>query len=301
MPETLKKQTNGSSHSYEKPLLTVFRSFLPAQKDMFAEHHHTAFEITMVLSGGGTYTTKSSQFNFSAGDIFFFSTDEFHWIKNLDSDAEFINIHFEPRFIWSENFGFSNKELIKIFFNRKKNPINKISNTTDTANTISNIIFKMESEFKNKKPEFETMLKIYLVNILIEIIRSYEGQLSQFELSFSSESLKYMETALNFIDEHLESDLTLELLADVAHMSKTYFCAQFKKLNGISPWDYITIKRIEKAIALIESSDLSRLEIALKCGYNNTSNFYYAFKRVTGKTPGNYKKVSTDIFTERTK
>ena len=145
------------------------------------------------------------------------------------------------------------------------------------------------------------MLKIYLINILVEIIRSYEGQLSQFELSYSSESLKYMETALNYIDEHLESDLTLEMLADVAHMSKTYFCGQFKKLNGISPWEYITIKRIEKAITLIESSNLSRLEIALKCGYNNTSNFYYAFKRVTGKTPGDYKKVSTDILAERSK
>jgi len=301
MAETIKKQISDLNYTSEKTLLTVFRSFLPAQKDMFAEHHHTAFEITMVLSGSGTYITKSTQFNFTAGDIFFFSTDEFHWIKNLDSDAEFINIHFEPRFIWSENFGFSNKELIKIFFNRKKNPINKIPNKTDTADTISNLIFKMECEFKNRKPEFETMLKIYLVNILVEIIRSYEGQLSQLEISYSSESLKYMETALNFIDEHLESDLTLESLADVAHMSKTYFCAQFKKLNGISPWDYITIKRIEKAISLLESSDLSRLEIALKCGYNNTSNFYYAFKRVTGKTPGNYKKVSTNIFAERTK
>ena len=159
----------------------------------------------------------------------------------------------------------------------------------------------MESEFKNRKPEFETMLKIYLVNILVEIIRSYEGQLSQLEISYSSESLKYMETALNYIDEHLDSELTLEMLADVAHMSKTYFCGQFKKLNGISPWDYITIKRIEKAITLIESSNLSRLEIALKCGYNNTSNFYYAFKRVTGKTPGDYKKVLTDIFAERSK
>ena len=301
MAETLKKQINDLNYTSEKLLLTVFRSFLPAQKDMFAEHHHTAFEITMVLSGSGTYITKSTQFSFTAGDIFFFSTDEFHWIRNLDSDAEFINIHFEPRFIWSENFGFSNKELIKIFFNRKKNPINKIQNSTDTANIIHDIIFKMESEFKDNKPEFETMLKIYLINILVEIIRSYEGQLSQFELSYSSESLKYMETALNYIDEHLESDLTLEMLADVAHMSKTYFCGQFKKLNGISPWEYITIKRIEKAITLIESSNLSRLEIALKCGYNNTSNFYYAFKRVTGKTPGDYKKVSTDILAERSK
>lgn len=301
MPEVNKRHYDNAVHITENSLLTVFRSSLPAQIDMFEEHHHTAFEITMVLRGSGKYSTKATQFSFTEGDIFFFSTDEFHWIESLDCNAEFINIHFEPRFIWSENFGFSNKELIKIFFSRKKNPLNKIPNTSKTSQRIGDLIFRMENEILNKEAEYETILKIHLINILVEIIRSYEGHLSQFEISYSSESLKYMEAALNYIDEYLDTDLTLETLADVAHMSKTYFCGQFRKLNGISPWEYITIKRIERAITLIESSNLSRLEIALKCGYNNTSNFYYAFKRVTGKTPGDYKKISTDVLTERSK
>ena len=110
-----------------------------------------------------------------------------------------------------------------------------------------------------------------------------------------------MEAALEFIDEHIESELCLDTLADVAHMSKTYFCSQFRKMNGISPWEYITIKRIERAILLIETTDLSRLEIALKCGYNNASNFYYAFKKVTGKPPGDYNRKSTDILTQSSK
>lgn len=293
-----KSPLNKNFHTSENSLLTVFRSSLSLRSGMYEEHHHTAFEVTMVLSGSGTYSTKSSEFSFSKGDIFFFSTDEYHWVKHLDSESEFINVHFEPRFIWSENFGFSNKELIKIFFSRKKNPLNKISKELKTSDTIRNLMFKIEDEISQKKPEYETMLKIFLMNILVEIIRSYDGQLSQFELSYSSESLKYMESALNYIDEHLDSELTLETLSDVAHMSKTYFCSQFKKLNGISPWEYITIKRIEKAITLIETTNLSRMEIALRCGYNNTSNFYYAFKRITGKAPGNYKNLSSDILSK---
>lgn len=279
----------------ENPLITVFRSSLTPEKGMFAQHHHTAFEITMVLSGRGIYSTKSTEFDFKSGDIFFFSTDEFHWIKQLDFNAEFINIHFEPRFIWSDNLGISSKELIKIFFSRKKNPLNKISNQTLASHTIKELIFKIENEFIEKKQEFQSMLKIHLINILVEMLRSYDGQLSQVDISYNSQMLKYMEDALNYIEEHLDSELTLETLSDVAHMSKTYFCCQFKKLNGISPWEYITIKRIEKAITYLESTDLTRLEIALKCGYNNTSNFYHAFKRVTGKTPGDFKRTSGNI------
>ncbi|MBR2884167.1 MAG: helix-turn-helix domain-containing protein [Clostridia bacterium] len=289
MLEIQKKQLQSVENITATSLLTVFRSAVPKDSSVYDEHHHTAFEITMVLCGSGVYSTKSTEFDFKDGDIFFFSTDEYHYIKTLNTNAEFINIHFEPRFIWSDNFGISNKELIKIFFSKKKKSMNKLEHTS--LQTIRDLIFKIEEEMDTKKPEYETMLKIYLVNILVEIIRSYDGQLSEFDISYTSQTLSYMETALNYIDEHLDSDLTLELLSDVAHMSKTYFCGQFRKLNGISPWEYITIKRIERAITYIKSTDLTKLEIAVKCGYNNTSNFYHAFKRVTGKTPSDYKKL----------
>lgn len=72
-------------------------------------------------------------------------------------------------------------------------------------------------------------------------------------------------------------------------MSRTYFCTVFKKLNGISPWDYITIKRIEKSIGLIKNEDMSMLEVACACGFNNSTNFNRSFKKVTGKTPGEYR------------
>lgn len=298
MSDTVIKNNISFLSSAENPLITVFRSSLPSEKGMFAEHHHTAFEITMVLSGSGIYSTKKAEFEFESGDIFFFSTDEFHWIKRLNTKAEFINIHFEPRFIWADNFGVSSKELIKIFFSKKKKPLNKISNTNEASPVIKELIFKIENEFTEKKQEFGAMLKIHLINILVETLRSYDKQLSQIDISYNTQMLKYMDDALNYIDEYLDSELTLETLSDVAHMSKTYFCCQFKKLNGISPWEYITIKRIERAITYLESTDMTRLEIALKCGYNNTANFYHAFKRVTGKTPGDFKKVSGNLLSE---
>ena len=41
---------------------------------------------------------------------------------------------------------------------------------------------------------------------------------------------------------------------------------------------------------MLRSTDYTTLKIATACGFNNTSNFYHAFKKVTGKIPGNYKK-----------
>ncbi len=290
------KNTNNILYVAGKPMLTVFRSSLTPDKSMLSEHHHTAFEITMVLGGGGIYATKSDEFDFTDNDIFFFGTDEYHWIKKLDRKTDFLNIHFEPRFVWSENLGISNRELIKIFVSREKTDGNKICGSAEPSQTIRRLIFCIEKEITERRQQYETLLKVHLVNILVELIRSYGDRslspdaLSEQKQPYSVQKLRYMDDALNYIDSCLDHDLTLEEISDVAHMSKTYFCDQFRRLNGIPPWEYITIKRIERAISYIETTNLTTLEIASKCGYNSTSNFYYAFKRITGKTPGDYKK-----------
>jgi len=271
-------------------LIRVFRSTVEGDLDRYSEHHHTAFEITMILSGSGIYATKYNEYSFSEGDIFFFSTDEIHWIKNICGRADFLNIHFEPRYIWSDNFGISNAELIKIFLGKKDSSVTKLDHASEKAPLLQELIFKTEKEFTQRLPEYKTMIKIHLVNILLEMVRLYEGRLNNHEI-YSSQTLLLIEKAINYIDSHLECDITLDELSDIAHMSKTYFSSQFRKLNGISPWEYITIKRIERAIHYIENTDLTKIEIAVKCGFNNTSNFYHAFRKVTGKTPSDYVKT----------
>lgn len=280
---------DGISMPNSEDLLRIFRSFLPSHGSMFYEHHHTALEITMVLSGSGIYATDNREFDFESGDIFLFGTDERHWIKKLDSHTDFLNIHFEPRFIWSENFGISSGELIRVFLNRKKNSMNKLDMQKASSKAVRELVYLMEKEMNEKKLGYETLLKAHLVNIIIEIIRSFEGQLLEKDFSYNAQALHHIEKSLKYIDGHLSENLTLSEIANEAHMSKNYYCRLFKKLNGMSPWDYITVKRIELAVMYLNTTEFSRLEIAQRCGYNNTSNFYYAFKKVTGKAPGDYK------------
>lgn len=73
-------------------------------------------------------------------------------------------------------------------------------------------------------------------------------------------------------------------------MSRNYFCTVFKELNGLTPWEYINIKRINKAIELLKNTNLSITLIASQCGYNNTANFNKNFKQITGQTPKDIRK-----------
>ena len=85
------------------------------------------------------------------------------------------------------------------------------------------------------------------------------------------------------------ASILLDEIALNANMSRTYFCTVFKKLNGLSPWEYIGLKRIQMAKKLLENTRKSILEISLECGFNNISHFNRAFKGVTGRKPSEYR------------
>ena len=87
-----------------------------------------------------------------------------------------------------------------------------------------------------------------------------------------------------------ETNLSItEVSAKVGFNDPNYFSAVFKKFNGVSPWDYITIKRVEKTVEMLKTTDLTKLEIAERCGFTSSSNFYKAFYHITGKSPSDYQ------------
>lgn len=57
----------------------------------------------------------------------------------------------------------------------------------------------------------------------------------------------------------------------------------------MTTWNYISIKRIEEALSLIKTTNLSILEIALSCGFNNTANFGKTFKKYTNLPPSSFR------------
>ena len=67
----------------------------------------------------------------------------------------------------------------------------------------------------------------------------------------------------------------------------------FRQVSDVTLWGYITDKRIGAAIQLLTDKhcNASMLEIATRCGFNNTANFNKAFRKATGSTPSQYRKL----------
>lgn len=265
----------------DNPYLKTFHSSVSPAKRTYNAHHHTECELSVFIDGQGTYSVAGREYPFMPMDVFLFGSNEEHCITSIDKETHLLNIQFEPRILWEQS---ENIELLKLFSARTKHFSNRFE-SSDT--TLSGIIISLENELKNKNIGYKIHVKYLLFSALIHIMRNYPY--TQKDAAFSGGKVtEQLKNAMLYIDSNLENRLTLKDIADAACMTQTYFSALFKKFNGISPWEYITIKRVEMTINLLKTSDMSKLEIAERCGFSSSSNFYKAFYKITGKHPKDF-------------
>ena len=96
--------------------------------------------------------------------------------------------------------------------------------------------------------------------------------------------------AKRYIDEHLESELSVVKLAERFYVSPNYFSRLFKRVTGEGCNEYVVKKRIEKSKLLLEMTTIKAGEIAETVGYNDTNYFSLAFKKHTGMSPRKYRE-----------
>lgn len=94
---------------------------------------------------------------------------------------------------------------------------------------------------------------------------------------------------LEYIEAHLDRNITLEELARVACLSPYHFARSFKRATGAAPHRFLMARKLELAKRLIRQGDLGMAEVALKAGFSSQAHFARAFKRATGVTPSQYR------------
>jgi AraC family transcriptional regulator len=94
---------------------------------------------------------------------------------------------------------------------------------------------------------------------------------------------------LEYIEAHLEQDLSVGKLAAIASLSHFHFARSFKRATGRSPHQYVSARRLGHAKSLLADNDRSLEEIARACGFSSQANFSRAFYRAAAVTPGRYR------------
>ncbi|MBB3424524.1 AraC family transcriptional regulator [Rhizobium sp. BK312] len=104
-------------------------------------------------------------------------------------------------------------------------------------------------------------------------------------------SCRQLQRVLEYIEQNLSRDLSLNELATIAGVSKTIFVYRFKNSMKETPHRYLIRARVRRGQELLVRSKMPIADIAVICGFADHAHFTSVFKRIMGNTPSAYRKI----------
>lgn len=98
-----------------------------------------------------------------------------------------------------------------------------------------------------------------------------------------------MQKAIEYINDHISEEISLDSICASGYLSKYHFCRQFKAQTGLTVMEYVLKTRIMIAKEMLKE-DLPISRVSNDCGFSSPSYFSRAFKADTGVSPISYKK-----------
>ncbi|GIN56066.1 AraC family transcriptional regulator [Lederbergia ruris] len=249
-----------------------------------ATHIHDCYELFYFISGDLTYYIEGQAYKLYPNDLIITNSKELHRIVfNSASRYERKYIHFHPEYISS--YQTDEYNILSYIEKRKLGYFNRIPAEKVFESGINELWNKIDKASIESSPESPIMLKTFFVQMLIAINKN----LSNYNPPLS-EGHRYdqkINTILDFINKNLDEKITLDLLEHRFYVSKYYLCHIFKTNTGFTVMEYVTYKRIMRALELLMFGHAA-LDTAHRVGFRDYSTFYKAFKKITGTSPNQY-------------
>ncbi len=194
----------------------------------------------------------------------------FRW----DRETEFLQLYLEPRLLKLINEELSGSDHVEL--------IPQLTSFFDPL--IHNIGLALKSALEidglGSRLYAESMANALAVHLLSRystrklVVRHYRG--------LSQQQLKQV---TDYINEHLDQNLSLAELAAIIQLSAYHFARLFKQSTGVSPHQYLIRCRVERAKQLLQKGDLAIAQVAQTVGFASQAHLNYHFKRLEGMTP----------------
>jgi len=177
----------------------------------------------------------------------------------------------------------NNIDIIKV---KSIELIGLLSRATYEAGSNESSVYHMTESF---------MMELTSVKNLTDLSYVLMETLEQFtNMAFSHttiNNLSVIKKSIDYINDHYNQNITLEMAAEQIGLNPSYFSTLFKKETGINFSNYLLNLKIENARLLLKSSNLSLINIAVEVGFDNQSYFSNVFKKATGMTPKQYRQT----------
>ena len=286
--EDIKNINNLYSEKKKRVFLTL--RHLLTKEAYVNKNLHQAGIVCVVDGVGDLVFENGDKLSLASNDCFLYDKERAFSI-DFEVPTEIFILHFNFSDFIDEQYVITEKEIIGTFLSFLKKSCDKINGWHINAKRIQEMLFEIENEIENRDFFAENVIKSYITVIFSLSIQYFFEDLRN-EAQEKSVHYKNIEKSIAYIHENLSQKITLEELAQIAMMGKTNYSVFFKKMTGMTVWEYIINARVELAsnYLLENKEEYNITELALQCGFNNSAYFNKIFKKFKGKTPSDFKK-----------
>lgn len=260
--------------------VAVYNNFFDSNIDILAPlHYHDEFEFFLVTKGAISVQLEEQSYLLHEGEGIFINSGLLHVIRGADECKHaFIAIVFHPTLIGAEQETVYLKYLHPLIEQ-------KIIVHPEIPAEICKQILQISSIYKKADFAYELAVKQQLTAMLYMLIKDARHD---FQPATNSKS-QLIKMVLDYIKENYSQEITLQNLADSAHISREYLCRIFQDMSDTSPIVYLNRYRITQSTELLIHTNKNISDIASLCGFNNSSYFNKLFLRYIGCTPKQYR------------
>ena len=252
-------------------------------------HQHDFIELCIASSGSGLHQTDHEEKIIRRGDVYVIPRGMFHQYSQCSEDFDIINILYVPELIPMPLLdatyipGYEKFYLCK---NLQPGEFPFMHLEEKNIAPVIDIAKEMIRESRTTHPGhiFNTLgIFMHLLGKLLKHFASDAAETENYYLSTAD--------VVSYLNTHYDKKISIAKLCSIAGMSKAALMQNFHKATGTTPLQYQLQLKIAEAVILLRSTSKSISEIAMETGFSDTNYFGRQFKRITGSSPGSYRKM----------
>lgn len=257
-----------------------------ASENLCDWHVHNELELFLLTAGQRTFFINHEELTLDVGDIIFINRRIPHKVFSPNG-SQGILLQFQAGIDSMNNIYKNAWELM----GRKDCEYAYLNYGSKANQQFTHCISHIWNEYFEKSPAYDAFIKAYMFELFALLYR--HEILSNPEECLDLKRLEKIAPALEFINQHYASHISLEELSHHLLVDKSYICRLFKKILGTTFIEYLNYVRVNHAQTLLLSTQKNISEIAYETGFSSEAYFIKCFKKYYFCTPLVYRKITS--------
>jgi len=241
--------------------------------ESFTMHAHEWMEVLYFLSGSGSCLVEGTLYPLQQGDILIMRAAETHMVQiSPEAPYERIALHFSAGLLEKLD---PEGRLLRPFLDRPLGRRNLYPASADPEG-------RLRAPFRDFDFDGVADVRLNLLGRLLVLLTGLASAFDREESAAVPHDLQGQVVA--YVNRHLFEDISLQEVADRFYRSRSQISRIFRRATGSSLWDYVTLKRLLAARAMIQRGEPAGAA-CMACGFADYSSFFRAYRSRFGHPP----------------